>query len=100
MKPPTAVGWGQETNLQAAGGTPVTGTSRQRSKILHFFAKMTYFRLILKKSNAFNVILLGIFDQSILREGGRPKLLSYLTLKMKVIITPNLVCGLVFTKNF
>ena len=40
-KPPAARGWGFGGTAPAAGGTGVWGRSHQRSKILHFFAKIT-----------------------------------------------------------
>ena len=40
-KPPAARSWGSRAMLPAAGSTGVWGQSPQRSKILHFFAKIT-----------------------------------------------------------
>ena len=42
-EPPAAGGWGLGAKPPAAGGTGVWGWSPQRSKILHFFAKITLF---------------------------------------------------------
>ena len=42
-EPPAAGGWGFGGIAPAAGGTGVWGRSPQRSKILHFFAKINSF---------------------------------------------------------